>query len=112
MRPEFSPEMLRLFVRAREIHSLASRAASHPSDAGAPAGRETVRDGRSPLRPAAGRVAYLDGLRKAAGVTRQHLNLAIDGRLNKAAPRLKLWGAMGCVPADHGITLTDDGGQQ
>lgn len=46
-----------------------------------------------------------------AGVTAGQFHQAWRGWLRKAEPRLKLWGALGVVPADHGVTLTDDGGQ-
>lgn len=86
MKPEFSPEMLRLFVRARCLHRVATG---------------MCRDIR----------AARAGLRKAAGITSAAFDVAWSGRLNKAETRLKLWGALGVVPADHGVILTDDGGQ-
>jgi hypothetical protein len=86
-RTEFSPEMLRLFLRARCLHGVTSG---------------IDRDVR----------AAKVRLRKAAGVTSAVFDMAFSGRLRSAAPRLRLWGACGLVPADRGITLTDDGGQE
>jgi hypothetical protein len=86
MVPEFSPGMLRLFLYARSLHGVAIGI-----DLDVKAAKRR--------------------LRKAAGVTSAAFDVAWGGRLNKAAPRLKLWGALGCVPADHGVKLTDDGGQ-
>lgn len=87
MTPEFSPSMLKLFLRARCLHQVNSGIA---------------RDVK-----AAGRV-----IRNAAGVTSAAFDVAWAGRLNKAETRLKLWGALGVVPGDYRVILTDDGGQQ
>ncbi|WP_420406928.1 hypothetical protein [Hoeflea sp.] len=87
MIPEFSPAMLRLFLYARCRHGVASGI-----DLDIKAAKRR--------------------LRRAAGVTAAAFETAWGGRLHKAAPRLKLWGALGCVPADHGVKLTDDGGQE
>jgi len=54
----------------------------------------------------------LNPLRKVAGVDVFEMRAAIAGHLDKAEPRVKLWAALGHVVADHGITLTDDGGQR
>ena len=96
MRPEFSPQMLRLFLMAR-ISDAVFRAGG-PKPAGG-------------VRYDATRKAKAV-IRKSAGVTNFEFNFAWAGRLTEAAPRARLWGALGCVPADHGITLTADGGQQ
>lgn len=87
MRPDFSPAMLRLFVHARCLHGVSSGIF------------KDIKAARA-------------GLRKAAGITLAAFDVAWSGRLNKADARLKLWGALGHVPADHGVILTDDGGQQ
>lgn len=87
MTPDFSPSMLRLFVQARCLHGVSSG---------------IFKDIKAAQR----------GLRKAAGITSAAFDVAWSGRLNKAATRAKLWGALGTVPGDYGITLTDDGGQQ
>jgi len=86
MTPEYSPSMLRLFLRARCLHQV---------NAG------ICRDVK----------AARNVLRKRASVTSAAFDVAWSGRLNKAETRLRLWGALGHVPADHGVTLTDDGGQ-
>lgn len=96
MTPEFSPAMLRLFLRARI------------SDAVFRAGGATPSGG---VRYDATRKAKA-AIRKAACVTNFEFNFAWAGRLTNAETRAKLWGALGCVPADHGVVLTDDGGQQ
>lgn len=95
MQPDFSPSMLRLFLRAR-ISDAVFRAGG-PAPAGG-------------VRYDAARKAKA-GIRKAAGVTNFEFNFAWAGHLRAAATRAKLWGALGCVPAEHGVTLTDDGGQ-
>lgn len=87
MAPEFSPEMLRLFLRARCLHAVSSGIS------------RDIKAARA-------------GLRKATGVTSAAFDVAWSGRLTRAATRLKLWGALGVVPADHGVVLTDDGGQE
>lgn len=79
--------MLRLFLRARCLHAVNSGIS------------RDIKAARA-------------GLRKAAGVTSAAFDVAWSGRLNTAATRLKLWGALGVIPADHGVMLTDDGGQQ
>lgn len=86
MSPDFSPSMLQFFLQARCLHQV---------NAG------ISRDIK------AARVT----LRKSARVTSAAFDVAWGGRLNKAETRCKLWGALGVVPADHGVTLTDDGGQ-
>jgi hypothetical protein len=55
--------------------------------------------------------AVLD-MEKAADVTAKEFKLARDGRLKQAAPRLRIWGSFGHIPADYGIVLTDDGGTE
>ena len=77
-RPDYSPAMLRFFLRARAAHH-----------------------GK----------AITARLRKAARVTLAEFDMAWMGRLNSPEPRLRLWGALGIVPADHGILLTH-GGQE
>jgi len=86
MRAEYSPDMLRLFLRARCVHAVNSGIC------------RDIKAARSSLR-------------KLAGVTSAAFDVAWTGRLNKAAPRLKLWRACGVVLGDLGVILTDDGGQ-
>jgi len=87
LRPEFSPFMLKLFIRAHCLHVVNAGLSSDIN-------------------------AAKTALRKAAGVTAATLSKAWAGRLNSAAARVKLWGAMGLRPADYGLALTDDGGQE
>jgi hypothetical protein len=96
MTPNFSPLMLKLFLRARISDAVFRAGGAEPS------GR--VRHDSTRKAKAA--------IRKAAGVTGFQFDAAWAGRLIGAEPRLKLWGALGLVPADHGVILTDDGGQQ
>lgn len=76
--PEFSPAMLRLFLRARAVHEGSAERFS----------RRT---------------------RKAAGVTVAQFESAWTGRLASPQPRSRLWGALGLVPADHGVMLNPGG---
>ena len=48
-------------------------------------------------------------IRKAAGVTVAQFESAWTGRLKSPQPRSRLWGALGLVPADHGVMLTPGG---
>ncbi|MDF1606971.1 hypothetical protein PZ897_02140 [Hoeflea sp. YIM 152468] len=96
MRPEFSPAMLKVFLRARIADAVFRAGGAEPAGG---------------VRYDATRKAKA-GIRKAAGVTNFEFNFAWTGRLNTAEARAKLWGALGHVPADHGVTLTDDGGQE
>lgn len=89
-RPDFSPAMLRLFLRARAVNAAFGL--------------------RGPDAATAARLSRA-WLRKSAGVTAKVFALAWTGRLNSADARAKLWGALGIVPGDHRVRLTDDGGQ-
>lgn len=92
--PEFSPAMLRLFLRARIAHAV------HVAGAATPGQRhDAARKAKAAIR-------------RAAKVTNFEFEFAWMGRLANAATRAKLWGALGVVPAEHGVTLTDDGGQR
>ena len=88
--PEFSPAMLRLFLRGRVNHAAFGLTGGARFDA--------IRDAKRDIR-------------KRADVTNFVLDFAWMGRLNTATDRAKLWGALGIVPGDHGVRLTDDGGQ-
>jgi len=83
--PEFSPAMLRLHLTARAMLA------------------------RIDDRHSAKEFARV--LAKRAGVRLRSVQLAIDGRLKKADPRVRLWAALGHFPADFGIVLDDRGGQ-
>jgi len=89
-RPDFSPAMLKSFLRIRVDYAV----------------RTSMRGGFDMVR------AEKTGLRKAAGVTNTEFHFAWMGWLNQAAPRVRLWAALGIFPADQGILLTDDGGQE
>lgn len=90
MTPDFSPAMLRLFLRARVVHALKTS---------------------FPCKPAGIRNAERNRLMKAAKVTRAEYDLAWMGRLQRAEPRTRIWAALGADPAASGITLTH-GGQE
>lgn len=91
MTPDFSPSTLRLFLRARVLHT---------ANTGFPAARGTQDRGA--------KVA----LRRAAGVTEFEFTMAWMGRLERPLPRLKLWISFGIDPAVFGVRLTDGGGQE
>ncbi|WP_265518946.1 hypothetical protein [Nitratireductor luteus] len=88
-RPDFSPTMLRFFLRARAKQAVA--------DSGRPGqSYRIVKD-------------FKTRLRKSAGVTVTQMDLAWMGRLNTPEPRARLWAVLGHFPADHGVTLTHGG---
>lgn len=89
MTPDFSPAMLKLFLRGGAMNA-----------------RENGTGG-SPVTTK----RFLSALRKRARVTNFEMHSAWMGRLLSAAPRLKLWRALGHDPASHGVTLTH-GGQE
>ncbi|APH71427.1 hypothetical protein [Aquibium oceanicum] len=76
--PEYSPAMLRLFLRARAVHEGSA-------------------------------ARFARRTRKAAKVTEAQFESAWTGRLTSPQPRSRLWGALGLVPADHGVMLTAGG---
>lgn len=88
--PDYSPVMLRSFLRIRVDHE--SRIALR---AGPKAASEAARI-----------------LRRAAKVSAEEWNQAWHGRLLAAAPRVRLWAALGVIPSETGVLLTDDGGQE
>ena len=90
MAPDFSPAMLRLFLRARMTHAL------NTAFPGKPTG---IRNGER------------NGLCKRAGITRGEWDMAWMGRLMRPEPRTRIWVALGADPAASGITLTH-GGQE
>lgn len=89
MVPDYSPAMLRLFL----------------------AGRATRLAGADGLTPRAARRKLTLRLRREAGVSTGDLAAAFAGTLRKATPRARLWAALDHFPSDHGVMLTDDGGQ-
>lgn len=89
-RPDYSPQMLAFFLRARAAERRGCEGCSREIAAR----RE---------RAAMVRLAKL---------TAVQVDLAWMGRLNRAGPRAALWAVLGHFPADAGIVLTDDGGQR
>ncbi|WP_420578803.1 hypothetical protein [Oceaniradius stylonematis] len=62
--------------------------------------------------PRAARRAVSAIVRRDAGVSHQAFTRAHRGELVNPALRVRIWGALGHVPADDGIELTPDGGQR
>jgi hypothetical protein len=91
-RPIFSPAMLAFFLRARAVLAHAER----PARCGMQA---TVKRERARWK-------------RLSGLTHAEIEFAWMGRLNNGAKRARLWAVLGHFPADFGIVLTDDGGQQ
>lgn len=89
-RPDFSPAMLRAFLRIRVDFAV----------------RTGMRDGFDMVK------AEKAALKRAAGVTTNEFHFAWMGWLQQAGPRVRLWAALGIFPADQGWVLTDDGGQE
>lgn len=88
-RPDFSPRMLALFLRAR--------AEARIADSGRPWRRaETLR-------------AFRAEMRSLAGLTGAQMQMAWMGLLADPAARARLWAVLGHFPADHGIRLTHGG---
>lgn len=88
-RPDYSPAMLRLFLRARALHAAAST--------------------RTSRQRAVAAKRYRDDTRRLAGVTVAEFDFAWMGRLLRPEPRVRLWAVLGHHPADHGIVLTHGG---
>ena len=88
--PDFSPAMLALFLEARVVSAMVWQ------------GLE---------RKAAGRGLRRD-LSPVARVRQRDIAAAQRGKLFNAARRALIWGGLGIVPGDHGVMLTDDGGQE
>lgn len=90
-RPDFSPVMLSLFLRARAQMAIA--------DSGEPWRRTEI------VRACKAR------MRKAAGVTNVEFHMAWMGWLPSPDARRRLWTMLGHDPAARGIVLTH-GGQE
>lgn len=88
-RPDYSPAMLRLFLRARAVHAVATA--------------------RGPGHRAAAAKRCRDETRRRAGVTVAEFDFAWMGRLLRPEPRARLWAVLGHHPADHGIVLVHGG---
>lgn len=87
--PDFSPAMLRGFLQARVV----IRAAERQIDAEI-AEKQIARETAD-----------------AAGEAVETVRQAMAGRLKRAGARAAIWAALGIFPADHGVMLTDNGGQ-
>lgn len=85
-RPDYSPAMLRLFLRARVV-ALADRFAD---DAGRPSGPRTDFRNRA-------RRELSSSIRREARVTHVEFDMALRGRLQTPAKRAAIWGALGVV---------------
>jgi len=88
-RPDYSPSMLRLFLRARAVHAVGGLTA--------------------PMRRAAALDRCKVKLRRSANITRAEFDLAWTGRLSAAVPRARLWAVLGHHPSDFSIVLTENG---
>lgn len=95
MTPEFSPAMLRLFIEGRVVAS-AVAASGLPLKGG---------DMKKAVK------AVVRDLAKTSRQPQLVVEMARQGRVNCAMTRAGLWGALGLVPGDFGVLLTDDGGQ-
>ena len=90
-RPDFGPAMLKLFLTIRTDAVLCP----HHERACGKCRRK-----------------YQAAVRRNAGVSGRDMQAAVKGQLKDADKRVRLWGALGFVPAESGIRLTDDGGQE
>ena len=91
MNPDFSPAMLKAFLRIRVAHEAT---VSFPSP-----------------RLSAEKAA-MTALRKQSGLSRDDFALAFDGKLKAGATRTKIWAALWIHPAAVGLRLLDNGGQE
>ncbi|MFC6491157.1 hypothetical protein [Nitratireductor sp. GCM10026969] len=89
MKPDFSPAMLRLFLRARAEFR--------------------VVDSGQPWRRTAKVKAFKAEMRKLARVTNHEFHFAWTGQLASPETRARIWAVLGHFPADHGVTLTHGG---
>ncbi|MEM1376159.1 MAG: hypothetical protein AAGG69_02110 [Pseudomonadota bacterium] len=87
--PDFSPEMLKLFLNGR-------------------INRVAMKEGWD--RPAA--LAHVRKSAKRANILLGDFDLAMRGRLTDGRKRAALWGWLGHVPAELGIALHNDGSQE
>lgn len=98
MTPDFSPAMLKRFIRARIGIEVYGRIFAAPA-------------GFAPKLEAV-EAEEKDRLREAAGLTEEQLDLAWMGRGLSLAPRERLWKALGVDPAGCGVRLLDHGKQE
>lgn len=100
--PDFSPEMLKGFLRARV--EMAGYNAIFPGPlTSVKKVRRSFDDARS---------AEKDRIRKKAGVTAVQFDLAWMGRTLSAEPRERLWRALGVDLDSYGVKLIDYGKQE
>lgn len=92
--PDFSPGALALFLRGHLFR----------------AGVEAAY--LSPLNKVSASKAERRRVQKLARVSDAEWDAAWTGRLKKAAPRVRLWAAVGQVPGHFDVMLTDDGRQE
>ena len=90
MTPDFSPSMLKSFLRIR-VAAMAQ--ISFPS-----VGRSAEKSAKAELR-------------KHSGLSREDFELAYSGRLSDPESRTRIWKALWIDPALYGVRLTD-GGQE
>lgn len=97
MSPDFSPAMLKGFLRARV--SMAAMV--------------EVFDPKTGIYTNLPRAQAEEKarLRSAAGITKAQFDLAWSGRILSLQPRCGLWKALGVDPAKHGVVLVE-GGQE
>lgn len=98
MTPDFSPAMLKRFLRARVGIEAYARIFAAPVGF-APKLEDVEQEEK-------------DQLRKAAGLTEEQIDLAWSGRGLSLSPRERLWKALGVDPAGCGVRLLDHGKQE
>lgn len=91
MTPDFSPDMLKRFLRVRVAMMVRISYPSH--------GRSAEKAARTELR-------------QRCDVSRQVFWDAWQGLLKDGQTRAKIWTALWVDPADFNLLLTDDGGQE
>lgn len=87
--PDFSPAMLRLFIEGRVVRRM----------------------GETGEVRASAKACVARDLGRLCGLAASRVLVAHAGYMNDGGHRTRLWAALGLFPADHGLMLTDDGGQ-
>ncbi|MBX5015929.1 hypothetical protein [Rhizobium lentis] len=98
MTPDFSPAMLKRFLRARVGIEAYGRIFAAPAGF-APKLEDIEAEEKRRLR-------------KSAGITEEQFDLAWSGRGISLEPRQRLWKALGVDPAACGVRLLDQGKQE
>ena len=102
MTPDFSPAMLKRFLRARA--DIAGFKAIFPSElSSARKVRKTFNAALKEERAA---------ISRRSGVSDEQFDLAWQGRLSTADPRRRIWIALNADPEFHGVRLLDKGKQE